>query len=550
MGKSKFTISLLGFDERSVTTLSQATSRTMKIIDPIVKGETQVVVVDIDGEDGHDIWNNFRQQWPHMPAVVVCVEDPDFEDASFAQKPFTAESLIDNITEAIILSPSEEEHEAADAATLTETETTEASSQEDVIDTDKWFGSDAEVTEPSYEMDALNLELTNSGSQDYLSEKETSDEDTTGKKTVELRIDEFPTDAITESQAETGSLPEIDIGETGESQDEKLETLATEEAFSENRVPESDQKTSTDKTTAEEPVDEMDKLFHDAMASAEKKATEKGESDKSADLEQKVTTPSIEDMSASKPSTTEKEMRPLSEIANILTLRSSITGELPNRALDSPNPEETFFNPDAHMISLVLKGVSESAKTGNIAKLACLLDRTIYIDAQNKIINSNLKDIHMRQIAIAPLGKGENGLDSELEMLNTTSFPDSDGSTYPMRSFIWELALLTSKGRVPVGTPMDKPTYLMQWPNFSRLMHVPNDMKIAAYWLRLPSSLNDLSENLNVPIDNVRLMYSATFLTGLAGIATRKSDYMLRLGKPEEHENRNLFGSFMNKFKK
>ena len=90
----------------------------------------------------------------------------------------------------------------------------------------------------------------------------------------------------------------------------------------------------------------------------------------------------------------------------------------------------------------------------------------------------------------------------------------------------------------------------MQWPNFTQLMHTPNDMKIAAYWLRMPSSLIDLSENLDVPINDVRLMYSAASLTGLAGLATRKSDNMLRLDKPEEHENRNLFGSLMNKFKK
>lgn len=410
MGKTKFTISLLGFDDRSADTLAHATRATMNIVNPINHDETQVVVVDIDDSDDATIWKEFREQWPHMPAVVVCSEDPHLENVIFTEKPFTSETLIDNITEAIILAPT------------VETPT----------------GTTTDITDQEIESELI------------------------------------------------GDVIEIDYDV--EAKEESAENI-----------------TATDTPATEDTID------------------------------------------------TDNKMQPLSELANVLSSQSSKTDKFKRRTLDSPNPDEIFFNPDAHIISLVLKGVAEGQKTGAIAKLACLLDKTIYIDAQNNIISSNLKDIHMRQIGIAPLGDGESGLEAQLEMIDSKSIEelsDSDSSIYPAETFIWELALLTSKGRVPVGTPMDKPTYLMQWPNFTRLKQTPNDMKIAAYWLRMPSSLTDLSENLDIPMNNVCLMYAATYLTGLAGLATRKSDNMLKPSKPEKHHHRPLFGSIMQKFKK
>ena len=419
MAQQTFTISLLGFDERTTEFLSSKTQKTMCIVDPINSDDTQVVVVDIDEPNGIALWHEFREKWPDMPAVITASEDPEIEDASFADKPFTVEDLIDNITEAIVL--------------FSTSEVTLAS---------------IDVSQPDLDPAVLAF--------------------------------------ITGESAENTSEDESEL--------EKIEL----------------------EFAPEEPVEIS-------------------------------TETEIEELS------TEKEIPPLSEIAGGLTASSSPTSAVFNKALEVSDSDDSTFDPDAHMIGLVLEGISAGKKAGTIAQLNCLLDRTIYIDAINKQVKSNLTDIHMRQIAIAPLGEGDSGLDTKVELIKATTLEEisgAEGTIYPLESFIWELAILTSNGRVPIGTPIDKPTYLMQWPNFTRLKPLPNDMKIAAYWLHMPSSLADLSHNLNLPMNQINLLYSAAALTGIAGIAQRKSDYLLKPGKPEEHTNRSLFGSIMNRLGK
>jgi hypothetical protein len=449
MGQSKFTISLLGFDQRSAETLGDATSKTMKIVDPICKDDTQVVVVDIDGPEGMTIWDEFRQQWPNMPAVVASENEPDINHASFAEKPFTVEELIDNITEAIILAPSTEE----DSEETPEAASELAPEEDTAAITDK-----PAIEEPAEDTD----------------------------------------EPLPEDLADEVIQPNIDELMYGPEPDEEPAEI----------------KHATNEETAEETLEDSDEAINEPAP--------------------------------------DKALPPLSKIAGILSSHSSHSDSI-IRKLDTPNPDESYFDPEAHIIGLVLKGIAEGEESGAIAKMACLLDKAIYIDARNKLVRSNLKDIHMRQIAIAPLGKGENGLDTELEMIEISSLgelPSLEGSVCPMEAFVWELAVLTSKGRAPIGTPMDEPTYLMQWPNFTRLMPIPYAMKVAAYWLRLPSSLNDLSENLDVPLCDILSLYSATSLTGLAGAAKRNSDKMLKPGKPEKHEKRSLFGTIMNSLKK
>ena len=482
MAQPKFTISLLGFDERSTEFLSLETRKTMSIISPISKNDTQVVVVDIDEPNGTAIWDEFRKQWPHMPAVVAASEEPDINDASFAEKPFTVETLIDCITEAIILSPPAEE----------------------ITD------------EAAPELEALELEpvledFTDSTADAVITEIETG-EATTLERSPD-HLDDFilqPFDPDTANVA-----PEEATSSEADEPPPELDALELE----------FDSGSSSDVAAEVEVVDEtvVSEATHETNDTAE-----------AAPL-------------------SEKEMPALSEIASSLATRTPSSSAIFTRKLDTTNPDDNFFDPDEHMIGLVLKGIAMGEKTGAIIRLRCLLERTIYIDARNKLVKSNLKDIHMRQISIAPLGKGEYGLDTELEMMDSKSFEElsgNEGAVFPLETFVWELAILTSKGRAPVGTPLDKPIYLMQWPNFTRLMNIPNDMKVAAYWVCLPSSLYDLSDNLNVPMNDILLLYSAASLTGLAGIARRKSDHLLRPSKPEIHVNRSLFGSIIDRLSK
>lgn len=544
MGKSKFTISLLGFDQRSTETLSEATQRTMKIIEPITPGETQVVVIDLDDPASDNLWSSFREQWPYMPVVVLSSQDNEIEDVNFVEKPFTVETLIDNITEAIIMAPSpNDKAEQPEPAVSLDTEIPlEIETETDAPGIEE--PEPAPVDESS--SSEAELELAEIESADDTASTEPSETDLPDIEPIIETLEEAPPEAELElapveeatvdtpgtiepetlaRDEEAEKIAELMQSDAAEVSGQDLEALTTGGKFSPDNIEEND--TGADEVS----VDETGAVQDAASSESAQPDTEAAQKEHEAAA---------------------RDLPPLSKVASLLSTQSS-TRELTSRKLDTPNPEDNYFDPDAHIIGLALKGIEEGKETGAIAKMACLLDKFIYIDAKNKVVCSNLKDIHMRQIAIAPLGKGENGLDTELEMLESTTLEEvagTQGSTYPMETFIWELAVLTSKGRAPKGTPMNEPTYLKQWPNFTRLMPIPNAMKVSAYWLQMPATLPDLSSNLDVPLSDILSLYSAASLTGLAGLAQRSSDKMLKQGKPEKHEKRNLFGSIMGSLKK
>jgi len=250
-----------------------------------------------------------------------------------------------------------------------------------------------------------------------------------------------------------------------------------------------------------------------------------------------------------------KQNHNLTGVASKLSAQASNSESLSLRKLDALNPDQIYFNPDAHILGLVIKGAAETSKRATIGKIQCLLNKTILIDATSQRIYSTLTDVEMRQIAIIPLGQGEQGLDTKLEIIKSLSTKERDlmldpkTRNYQIDKFIWELAVLTSKGRIPEGIPVDKPTYLMQWPNFTRLAHIPHAMRVAAYWVKQTSSLVDLANNLQVPLKDILGFYAAASSIKLAGIGRRQEDNMIIPEKPEQHKHRRFFNSALGSIK-
>lgn len=106
-----------------------------------------------------------------------------------------------------------------------------------------------------------------------------------------------------------------------------------------------------------------------------------------------------------------------------------------------------------------------------------------------------------------------------------------------MDALLWKVALWTSAGRVPEDIDINRPVYLRNWPNLTRLLVFPNAMRIAALLTEQPRSLLDIAEALNIRQQYVFAFFSAARALGLADQAVRQSENLIAPPPIEPRKN-------------
>jgi hypothetical protein len=74
---------------------------------------------------------------------------------------------------------------------------------------------------------------------------------------------------------------------------------------------------------------------------------------------------------------------------------------------------------------------------------------------------------------------------------------------------LWKVTLWSARGRLPLGTDIDTTIALRQWPNLTRLLAIPEFLRIAALWVKNPLSLSKTAELLNIEARYVCAFFSA-----------------------------------------
>lgn len=91
---------LAGMDERKSAIFRMAFKMhagvTYTIIDPSSGEKPDVGIVDVDNVDGMKIWNDFKAQYPDIPAMLTSMNEPEFS-VPYLSKPITIEALFPTI---------------------------------------------------------------------------------------------------------------------------------------------------------------------------------------------------------------------------------------------------------------------------------------------------------------------------------------------------------------------------------------------------------------------------------------------------------------------
>lgn len=121
-------------------------------------------------------------------------------------------------------------------------------------------------------------------------------------------------------------------------------------------------------------------------------------------------------------------------------------------------------------------------------------------------------------------------------------------------AFMWKIALLTSKGRLPKGVDINEGFVLKRWPGMTRLMLPPHAMRIAASLVQKPCSLFDAAHRMGVRQQYVFAFVSAAHALGLIEQQPLPSavDMQSELEKPAaatQPERKSLFKKILSRLK-
>jgi len=223
------------------------------------------------------------------------------------------------------------------------------------------------------------------------------------------------------------------------------------------------------------------------------------------------------------------------------------------------NTDDMFFDPEEFTLAYVLKGIEKAKKTKKQVVIKMWDEKTILIDAAHGKILTDISTAKMRTLGVVVVDNKNSKVriktaDLKLEFDFNPRFNCSIRVS-TIDEFVWRLAYITCRGRLPkylsedVPFDLQQPVYINEWPNFTRMENIPHAISTVAFWIQQPIKIGRLSSLLNVSNKDINSLFFACFSIGIAGQAIRKSDSMVEMTHAKKHQHRGLFGSILNHLK-
>ncbi|MGC8697420.1 MAG: hypothetical protein ACP5Q0_03015, partial [Halothiobacillus sp.] len=245
-----------------------------------------------------------------------------------------------------------------------------------------------------------------------------------------------------------------------------------------------------------------------------------------------------------------------SNAAHLISDESDDEGsfQLPDEAYTDPRRRaELFFNPNQTLTGLCKLALKQAKTTNSVVLIDGLLKPCyIYPDAKHLLTEMRwryLKSVSMINLTASPLKLSLVPLES------IAPLSSNDPRIRETEGIIWSIAAWSSRGRVPVGTPLDQPVHLLHWPNLTRLSDIPGAMQISALWTKQPTSLMDTAVFLGLPYRHVFSFYVACQALGLVHIEVAAQHTPVQMqgnapapkAAPIATEKRGLFSRMLSK---
>lgn len=215
--------------------------------------------------------------------------------------------------------------------------------------------------------------------------------------------------------------------------------------------------------------------------------------------------------------------------------------------------EGEFFDPRQFAIYHI-KQAWQSCNSQNPFKLIeCWNNKSIVINALDNTISTDFQHGSLRALGLVHVDQEQHKINVKSVKQSYVENLEGVSNVYSIDVFLWKLGLLTARGRIPFLLDdqhvfdLESIVYIRQWPNFTRLDGFPAALRITAMWIQHPCSLASLSTLLGVKQALVNNLFSAAYFCGVAGLAVRQADAVIKVDKPLPHQQHDLIGKVVHR---
>jgi hypothetical protein len=191
---------------------------------------------------------------------------------------------------------------------------------------------------------------------------------------------------------------------------------------------------------------------------------------------------------------------------------NSVTDPVANSVRDGATAHlpATHYDPERYLQGLVTRACQAALSRDQAVHIDGLWPTITLLPSTGTAIIAGGEDALAAHAALPDLLSS-----ARLTFTPAPRFSPNHPDAVPLDALLWQLALAASRGRLPVGTPVDQVCALREWPNFTRLAPAPGAMGIAALWTQEPLSLLGTAEALRLPHSDVFAFFSGTRALGL-----------------------------------
>ena len=191
------------------------------------------------------------------------------------------------------------------------------------------------------------------------------------------------------------------------------------------------------------------------------------------------------------------------------------------RGPDDPGAAGLFFDPDRHVGALLEAELGAArARPGPRGLSVAMPHIELFVlpDVGRVYASATLRSVATARATFAPLGPdgatvthhAGPGMAALLRRVRTLA-----RGGYTLDAFIWLAALMSSRGRLPVGTDPERRARLRRWPNLTRLEPVPHAVELARRWVDAPRSIEALGRETGIEPRFVHAFHNAARALGL-----------------------------------
>lgn len=229
---------------------------------------------------------------------------------------------------------------------------------------------------------------------------------------------------------------------------------------------------------------------------------------------------------------------------------NAFIGSIPGLDVNDPKQfSNAFYNPKEYF-----QGYFQSAcLIAQTKKQVLYLNsgwKSLIIFPHNHEVWLDADDKQLRAFAGLPINSMSGpGMSLTPASAQTLSVKQELSKFHNMDSFLWKLAVWTSKGRYPIALDITKPVFLKHWPNFTRLIVTPHALRIAALLIAGPRTLPDIAETLKIKPQYVFAFISAAYALGLIKQAKRQADEIIQPPVVKNIERQGLLTRIISKLR-